>query len=113
MGELRIENGSVRFIGATSNLIYLISEDDELDGSDALQQQDEPLLSWTMVTSDAEVILHLLKMYLNWHYPFFMTLSKSLFLRDFLLGKPLGMLKRTMYCSSLAEIASHLMGMEV
>ena len=110
MGELRIENGSVRFIGGTSNLIYITPGDDELDGSDALQQQDEPLLSWTTVTSDAEVILHLLNMYLNWHYPFFMTLSKSLFLRDFLLGKPPRMPKRTMYCSTLLVNAMLALG---
>lgn len=110
LGELRTENGSVRFIGSTSNLIYLTSENEKLDGSGEIQQQDEPLLSWTTVTSDADVILHLLNMYLNWHYPFFTTLSKSLFLRDFLLGKQLGMPKRTMYCSSLLVNAMLALG---
>jgi hypothetical protein len=110
MGELRLENGSVRFIGGTSNLIYLTPEDDELDGLDALQQQEEPLLSWTTVTRDTEVILHLLNMYLSWHYPYFTTLSKSLFLRDFLLGKPPGRPKRIMYCSSLLVNAMLALG---
>lgn len=110
MGELRIENGSVRFIGGTSNLIYLTPEDDELGGSDALEQQNEPILSWTTVTRDTEVILHLLNMYLSWHYPYFTTLSKSLFLRDFLLGKPPGIPKRTMFCSSLLVNAMLALG---
>ncbi|OBT90556.1 hypothetical protein VE02_01001 [Pseudogymnoascus sp. 03VT05] len=110
MGELRIENGSVRFIGGTSNLIYLSPEDDEEDGSDAPQQQDAPLLSWTTVTADAELILHLLNMYLSWHYPYFTILSKSLFLRDFLLGKPPGNPKRTLYCSALLVNAMLALG---
>ncbi|EDN92766.1 hypothetical protein SS1G_08630 [Sclerotinia sclerotiorum 1980 UF-70] len=101
MGELRLENGSVRFLGGTSNLIYLDAADVE-DG-DALEttQQDEPLLSWTTVTNDTEVIVHLINMYFTWHYPYFTTLSKSLFYQDFLLGKPPGNPKRTMHCSSL------------
>jgi len=103
MGELRLENGSVRFLGGTSNLIYLDpTEDDEgYTGSELAQQQEEPLLSWTTVTSDTEVIVHLINMYFTWHYPYFTTLSKSLFYRDFLLGKPPGNPKRTVYCSSL------------
>jgi hypothetical protein len=111
MGELRLENGSVRFIGGTSNLIYL-TPDDEIDasGPDSLQQQDEPLLSWTTVTQDTEVIVHLINMYFTWHYPYFTTLSKSLFHRDFLLGKPPGKPKRTMYCSSLLVNAMLALG---
>ncbi|KFY41419.1 hypothetical protein V495_04943 [Pseudogymnoascus sp. VKM F-4514 (FW-929)] len=110
MGELRIENGSVRFIGGTSNLIYLTPEDDDKDGSDTLQQQEEPVASWTTVTADTELILHLLNMYLSWHYPYFTTFSKSLFLRDFLLGKPPGNPKRTLYCSSLLVNAMLALG---
>jgi hypothetical protein len=111
MGELRLENGSVRFIGGTSNLIYLSPEDeDDGLGSDALQQQDEPLTSWTTVTKDAEVIVHLINMYFTWHYPYFTTLSKSLFYRDFLLGKPPGSPKRTVYCSSLLVNAMLALG---
>lgn len=111
MGELRLENGSVRFLGGTSNLIYLEpTEDDEFHGADLLTQQDEPLTSWTTVTSDTEVIVHLINMYFTWHYPYFTTLSKSLFYRDFLLGKPQGNPKRTVYCSSLLVNAMLALG---
>lgn len=81
MGELRLENGSVRFLGGTSNLIYLDAADDEdSDGFDTTHQSDvdEPLLSWCTVTKDTEVIVHLINMYFTWHYPYFMTLSKTL-----------------------------------
>jgi hypothetical protein len=112
MGELRLENGAVRFLGGTSNLIYLDPTVDEGDitGSDAYQQRDEPLTSWTTVTTDTEVIVHLINMYFTWHYPYFTTLSKSLFYRDFLLGKPLETPKRTMYCSSLLVNAMLALG---
>jgi hypothetical protein len=112
MGELRLENGSVRFLGGTSNLIYLdpTSGDDEAPGQEAYQQQVEPLKSWTTVTDDVEVIVHLINMYFTWHYTYFTTLSKSLFYRDFLLGKPPGNLKRTVYCSSLLVNAMLALG---
>lgn len=112
MGELRLENGSVRFLGGTSNLIYLepTDDDDQLIGQDAYQQQEDPLTSWTTVTSDTEVIVHLINMYFTWHYPYFTTLSKSLFYRDFLLGKPAGNPKRTIYCSSLLVNAMLALG---
>lgn len=62
MGELRLENGSVRFLGGTSNLIHLgpTNGDDGASGQDAYQQQAEPLKSWTSVTDDVEVIVHLI-----------------------------------------------------
>lgn len=112
MGELRLENGSVRFLGGTSNLIYLepTEGDEEAPGQEAYQQQDEPLTSWTAVTSETEVVVHLINMYFTWHYPYFTTLSKSLFYRDFLLGKPPGGPKRTMYCSSLLVNAMLALG---
>jgi hypothetical protein len=112
MGELRLENGSVRFLGGTSNLIYLdpTEGDEEVTSLEAYQQQDEPLTSWTNVTRDTEVIVHLINMYFTWHYPYFTTLSKSLFYRDFLLGKPSGTPKRTVYCSSLLVNAMLALG---
>ncbi|TVY36267.1 Nitrogen assimilation transcription factor [Lachnellula subtilissima] len=111
MGELRLENGSVRFLGGTSNLIYLDpTNDEEFTGSDVYQQQEDPLTSWTKVTMDTEVIVHLINMYFTWHYPYFTTLSKSLFYRDFLLGKPVGPPKRTAYCSSLLVNAMLALG---
>lgn len=111
MGELRLENGSVRFLGGTSNLIYLPPTDED-EGNTALeyQQQDDPLTSWTNVTKDTEVIVHLINMYFTWHYPFFTTLSKSLFYRDFLLGKPPVTPRRTIYCSSLLVNAMLALG---
>lgn len=111
MGEMRIENGSVRFIGGTSNLIYLSPSELEDDSmSMELQQQEDPLTTWTDVTKDTEVIVHLINMYFTWHYPYFTTLSKSLFYRDLLLGKPPGPQKRTMYCSSLLVNAMLALG---
>lgn len=112
MGELRIENGSVRFLGGTSNLIYLDpAEDvDGLAGLDTAQQQEDPLTSWSTVTSEPELVVHLINMYFTWHYPYFTTLSKSLFYRDFLLGKPQGASKRTVYCSSLLVNAMLALG---
>lgn len=113
MGELRLENGSVRFLGGTSNLIYLDPTEDIDDGDATLetyQQQDEPLRTWTTVTSDTDVIVHLINMYFTWHYPFFTTLSRKLFYRDFLLGKPPGTPKRTVYCSSLLVNAMLALG---
>ena len=113
MGELRLENGSVRFLGGTSNLIYLdptVEGDDGLNGLETYQQQDDPLLSWTTVTTETEVVVHLINMYFTWHYPYFTTLSKSLFYRDCLLGKPPGTPKRTVYCSSLLVNAMLALG---
>lgn len=112
MGELRLENGSVRFLGGTSNLIYLepTNGDDGTQGQEAYQQQAEPPKSWTSVTDDVEVIVHLINMYFTWHYTYFTTLSKSLFYRDFLLGKPPGNAKRTVYCSSLLVNAMLALG---
>jgi hypothetical protein len=111
MGELRLENGSVRFLGGTSNLIHLepTGSDDEAPEQEAYQQAD-PLKSWTAVTDKVEVIVHLMNMYFTWHYPYFTTLSKSLFYRDFLLGKPPGNPKRTIYCSSLLVNAMLALG---
>ena len=50
--------------------------------------------SWTSVTTNQEVIEHLLLLYFCWEYPTFACLSKRLFLEDFRTG-------RTWYCSSL------------
>ncbi|RDW80481.1 putative pathway-specific regulatory protein nit-4 [Coleophoma crateriformis] len=92
MGELRLENGSVRFLGGTSNLIYLPPTDED-EGNTDLEylQQDDPLTSWTTVTKDTEVIVHLINI-------------------DFLLGKPPGTPRRTIYCSSLLVNAMLALG---
>lgn len=101
MGDLRLDEGSVRYIGGTSNLIHLNS-DDSNESIDEYTQQEDPITSWTRVTDDPELVVHLLNMYFTWHYTYFTTLSKTLFYRDFLLGKPPPTAKRkTYYCSPL------------
>lgn len=109
MGGLRLDDGSVRFIGGTSNLIFLGSDLDDAGVASPLapleqggQQQEQQFTSWTSVTSDQRLISHLLNMYFTWHYPYFTTLSRSLFLRDFTLGKPPDHRGSSRdYCSSL------------
>jgi len=102
MGDLRLDEGSVRYIGGTSHLIHLAQEDDFHESIDEYPQQDDPITSWTNVTSDPELVVHLLNMYFTWHYTYFTTMSKTLFYRDFLLGKPPPTAKRrTYYCSPL------------
>ncbi|KAF8448104.1 fungal-specific transcription factor domain-containing protein, partial [Kalaharituber pfeilii] len=110
MSQLRVdsESGQVRFIGGTSNLILLPSRSKDSDSSRrnspgamfGLDRQlgdpyltdsgRNPLLSWTNVLGESlqacEAIEHLLNMYFTWHYPYFTTLSRELFLRDFRAG---------------------------
>ena len=114
MGELRLENGSVQFVGGTSNLLFLESG---LDTSipaapeDSFQQQADPITSWTTVTTDPELIVHLLTMYFTWHYTYFTTLSKTLFYRDFFRGKPLKNTNRNQeYCTPLLVNAMLTLG---
>jgi Fungal specific transcription factor domain/Fungal Zn(2)-Cys(6) binuclear cluster domain len=96
MGDLLVE-GSVKFIGGTSNLHYLPNDSDlnENAWSDTLISDQDPVLSWTSVTDDKDLVLHLLNMYFCWHYAYFTTLSKKLFYDDFYRGRP------TQYCSAL------------
>ena len=108
LGELRLENGSVSVVGGTSNLVYLDAEPTEerkaasTESQNSYQQQEDPLTSWTEVTSDPELVVHLLNLYFTWHYTYFTTLSKRLFYRDFFFGKPPPETKRkTEYCTSL------------
>ena len=101
MGDLLLD-GSVKFIGGTSNLIWLplgaesqehISSPEP--GKEIVRTREEAVMSWTTVAQDKELILHLINMYFCWHYAFFTTLSKELFYRDFLRGTP------TQNCSAL------------
>ncbi|OCT45394.1 hypothetical protein CLCR_05960 [Cladophialophora carrionii] len=101
MGDLMLD-GSVKFIGGTSNLIWMPEEYEHrgAPGVPAHQQvvvrpREEAILSWTTVTQDKEVILHFMNMYFCWHYAFFTTLAKELFYRDFLTGTS------SHYCSHL------------
>ncbi|PNP52812.1 hypothetical protein THARTR1_06653 [Trichoderma harzianum] len=112
MGELRLENGSVRFIGGTSHLIYL--GDPHHDGIDYGSPSEpgiceNPITSWTRVTTDPRLIMHLMNMYFNYHYPYFTTLSRKLFWRDFMRGKA-GLAQGTIYCSSLLVNAMLALG---
>ncbi|KAK5060238.1 hypothetical protein LTR84_010123 [Exophiala bonariae] len=104
MGDLMLD-GSVKFIGGTSNLIWLPEDYDPNRtlgnspgtqlGSGIVRPREEAILSWTTVTEDKELILHLINMYFCWHYAFFTTLAKQLFYRDFLTGTT------SQYCSPL------------
>ncbi|KAF2482956.1 fungal-specific transcription factor domain-containing protein [Neohortaea acidophila] len=101
IGDLRLDDGTVRYIGGTSHLIHLDSEDDNSDVQE-YHQQENATASWTTVTSDTDLIDHLLTMYFAWHYPFFTCLPKDLFFRDFLLGNSPSHIKRkNSYCTSL------------
>ncbi|PHH78593.1 hypothetical protein CDD80_6635 [Ophiocordyceps camponoti-rufipedis] len=89
MGELRLVNGSIRFIGGTSHLIYLADPTDEPYADSYLRQQPHdlnPVTSWTRVTTDVALVIHLIEVYFNYHYAYFTTLSKKLFWRDFSQG---------------------------
>jgi len=101
MGDLRLDDGTVRYIGGTSNLIH-VEDDYGADEADEYPQQENAVTSWTNVTDDPHLVVHLLNMYFTWHYTYFTTLSKTLFYRDFLLGKPPPNTRRkTHYCTSL------------
>ncbi|KAF2227106.1 fungal-specific transcription factor domain-containing protein [Elsinoe ampelina] len=114
MGELRLDDGSVRYIGGTSHLLFLNSAGADVGDivpDQYLQQQDNPITSWTEVTSDPELITHLLNMYFTWHYSYFTCLSRSLFYRDFLLGRqPSDTGRKTHYCSPLLVNAMLALG---
>ena len=102
MGDLWLD-GSVKFIGGTSNLIWMQDTRDEHRNSlsspssqtAVVKPKEEAILSWTSVIEDKGLILHFINMYFCWHYAYFTTLSKELFYRDFLTGTS------SEYCSSL------------
>jgi Fungal specific transcription factor domain len=100
MGDLLLE-GSVKFIGGTSNLLWLPNDLEFRETSwaspdtEVIRSKEEAILSWTTVTQDKDLILHLIKLYFCWHYAYFTTLSRELFFRDFLQGRS------TQYCSAL------------
>lgn len=91
-------DGSRKFIGGTSNLIFLPpgSELNEFNPDlDSSGDTGGSVTQWTRVTDDGRLINHLMTVYFTWHYPFFTTLSKELFYRDYIRGVP------SQYCSSL------------
>ncbi|KAH6607812.1 hypothetical protein Trco_004125 [Trichoderma cornu-damae] len=115
MGELRLENGSVRFIGGTSHLIYLGDPHHDGLGCDSPAEpgapNENPVTSWTRVTTDPHLITHLMNMYFTYHYPYFTTLPRKLFWRDFMGGKTgLQPGTGTAYCSSLLVNAMLALG---
>ena len=100
MSELMLD-GSRKFIGGTSTLIFLPPGAEVNEFNSAL---NDPGLSygpdlsparWTRVTDDMHLINHLMTMYFTWHYPFFTVLSKDVFYRDYVRGVS------GQYCSSL------------
>lgn len=117
MGELRLEDGSARYIGGTSNLLFLGNGGNHetsiipADTAELYPQQADAVVSWTAVSDDAELIMHLLNMYFTYHYTFFTTLSKTLFWRDFLRGKqPPDVRREQVYCSPLLVNAMLALG---
>ena len=121
MGELRLEDGSTRYIGGTSHLIYLGQHNNNNDTASSpdpyaeeqqFQQVDQdPYCSWTTVTSDPELVQHLISMYFCWHYSFFTTLPKNLFMQEFQAGKPPpGSSRRMQYCTPLLVNAMLALG---
>ncbi|KAI1477627.1 fungal-specific transcription factor domain-containing protein [Daldinia eschscholtzii] len=114
MGELRLENGSTRFIGGTSHLIHWDihgAPNPEYESRNTIGAADiNPITSWSDVTKDPEVVRHLLDMYFNWHYPYFTTLSRTLFYRDFLRGRSNILPNKIAYCSPLLVNAMLALG---
>lgn len=109
MSELMLD-GSVKFIGGTSNLMFLPPDmqlDEESSSSGVLDMEQGSRFSvaqWTKVTNDEALVKHLLTMYFTWHYAYFTTLSKSLFYRDFIRGHS------SQYCSPLLVNAMLALG---
>ncbi|KAL4890218.1 fungal-specific transcription factor domain-containing protein [Aspergillus ambiguus] len=109
MSELVLD-GSRKFIGGTSNLIFLPpgSELNEFNPTDSRHDtnpaNERCITRWTQVTDDEQLISHLMTMYFTWHYPFFTTLSKELFYRDYVRGVS------SQYCSSLLVNAMLALG---
>ncbi|KAJ5160004.1 transcriptional regulator family: Fungal Specific TF [Penicillium canariense] len=107
MSELMLD-GSRKFIGGTSNLIFLppgseLHESASRAESPALSDA-QPVRRWTKVTEDDSLISHLLTMYFTWHYPFFTILAKDMFSRDYIRGIS------SPYCSALLVNAMLALG---
>lgn len=100
MSELMLD-GSRKFIGGTSNLIFLPPGSELREAvsiSNNLAHDNDQIQAvsrWTQVTDVDSLISHLMTMYFTWHYPFFTILSKDLFYRDYIRGVP------SSYCSAL------------
>lgn len=103
LGQLRVEDGRVCFIGATSNLMFVpTTREDHAASADTDAATPAPapadaaldfpttsaVATWTTVTDDPALVDHLVNMYFAWHYPYFTTLSKHLFYTQFVRGAP-------------------------
>lgn len=114
MGELRLENGSVRYIGGTSHLIYLGCDPHDGFNEEAVTEDyapgTDPITTWTRVTDDPKLITHLMNKYFYYHYPYFTTLSKKMFENDYLKGKSSLAYNGPVYCSSLLVNAMLALG---
>ncbi|KAE8146230.1 putative C6 transcription factor [Aspergillus avenaceus] len=103
-------DGSRKFIGGTSNLVFLPPGSElyeynaDLGDRTISKTHDRSISQWTRVTGDEQLISHLMTMYFTWHYPFFTTLSKDLFYRDYIRGVS------SQYCSSLLVNAMLALG---
>ena len=77
MGDLRLDDSGFRqYVGGTSTLIHTTDLQNDLTTDlDEFEQQENPITSWTTVTDDPELVLHLVNMYFTWHYTFFTTVS--------------------------------------
>ncbi|KAF2395695.1 hypothetical protein EJ06DRAFT_571259 [Trichodelitschia bisporula] len=115
MAELQLEDGSTRYIGGTSNLIFFPGGEEHTELANftgtEYASETEAVASWTEVTDDPKLVLHLIHMYFAWHYTFFTTLSKPLFWRDFVQGRPPpGTRRRTEHCTPLLVNAMLALG---
>lgn len=94
-------DGSRKFIGSTSHLIFLPPDSElhkksaKLAGNGSSPAGPAPMKRWTLVTDDDLLISHLMTMYFTWHYPFYTILAKDMFYRDYARGIP------SPYCSTL------------
>jgi hypothetical protein len=117
IGELQLEDGSTRYIGGTSNLLFLGNMGNnetsmvDMETAKLYPEQADAIVSWTNVTHDPELVMHLMNMYFTWHYTYFTTLSKNLFWREFLRGKqPSEVRRERMYCTPLLVNAMLALG---
>ncbi|KAK6350319.1 hypothetical protein TWF696_006550 [Orbilia brochopaga] len=121
IGALSMDSqGQVKFIGATSSLSLLpmgmassaMTGDPAALPADPILNDQDPMTSWTEVTKDRDLVIHLMNMYFTWHYPYFTTLSKRLFFRDFLRGNPgrNSQQGKTSYCTPLLVNAMLALG---
>ena len=104
MGTLKLNDGRMHFVGGTSNLIFgtLDGDNSGVDEDDDDFRRSNPITSWTTVTTDTNLITHVLNHYFTWHYAFFTILPKASFYKQFLQGQPPeGTRRKTEYCSPL------------